>query len=90
VIYGELRKRIVSLTYHPGTMIFENVVAAEFKVSRTPVRQAFFRLAREELLGDSAPARGAGFPSVDRQGEEAQAVREASRSAPSVRWRGGG
>jgi len=34
VIREELRKRIITLVYWPGTMIFENVVAAEFKVSR--------------------------------------------------------
>lgn len=50
VIYDELRRRIVSLAYRPGTMLSENAVAAEFDVSRTPVRQAFFRLAQEELL----------------------------------------
>jgi DNA-binding GntR family transcriptional regulator len=89
VIYGELRKRIVSLTYHPGTMIFENVVAAEFKVSRTPVRQAFFRLAREELLV-ILPQRGAlvSHLSIDKV-KEAQAVREALEISAfgAVAWR---
>jgi DNA-binding GntR family transcriptional regulator len=76
-IYGELRKRIVSLTYHPGTMIFENVVAAEFGVSRTPVRQAFFRLAREELLV-ILPQRGARVSQLSiEKVKEAQVVREA-------------
>ena len=77
VIYGALRKRIVSLAYHPGTMIFENVVAAEFGVSRTPVRQAFFRLAREELLL-VLPQRGARVSQLSiAKVKEAQAVREA-------------
>jgi DNA-binding GntR family transcriptional regulator len=76
-IYGELRKRIVSLAYRPGTMIFENVVAAEFKVSRTPVRQAFFRLAHEELL-QVLPQRGARVSCLSiAKVKEAQAVREA-------------
>jgi DNA-binding GntR family transcriptional regulator len=76
VIYEELRGRIVSLVYPPGTMIFENAVAAEYSVSRTPVRQAFFRLSQEELL-QVLPQRGARVSrlSVDKF-KEAQAVRQ--------------
>ncbi|MDR3435892.1 GntR family transcriptional regulator [Telmatospirillum sp.] len=58
VIYDELRKRIISLAYKPGEMIFENVVAAEFEVSRTPVRQAFQRLSNDGLI-QVLPQRGA-------------------------------
>jgi DNA-binding GntR family transcriptional regulator len=76
-IYVELRKRIVSLACRPGTMIFENVVASEFGVSRTPVRQAFARLASEELL-QVLPQRGARVSQLTvRKVKEAQAVREA-------------
>lgn len=76
-IHGELRKRIITLAYRPGTMIFENAVAAEFEVSRTPVRQAFFRLAREELL-QVLPQRGARVSHLSvAKVKEAQAVREA-------------
>lgn len=58
VIHDDLHARIVSLEYPPGHMIFENEIAAEFGVSRTPVRQAFFRLAMEGLL-EVLPQRGA-------------------------------
>jgi DNA-binding GntR family transcriptional regulator len=75
-IHGELRRRIISLAYGPGEMIFENVVAAEFGVSRTPVRQAFFRLAQEELL-QVLPQRGARVsPLSVAKVKEAQIVRE--------------
>ncbi len=76
VIYDELRNRIISLQYPPGTMIFENVVASEFGVSRTPVRQAFFRLANEDLLL-ILPQRGARISSLSAEKViEAQFVRE--------------
>ncbi len=77
VIYDELHERIVSLSYVPGNMIFENEIAAEFGVSRTPVRQAFFRLAMVDLL-EVLPQRGArvSFLSIDKV-RESQEVREA-------------
>lgn len=76
VIYAELHKRIVSLVYPPGTMIFENVVASEFSVSRTPVRRAFFRLAKEGLL-QVLPQRGARVSLLSAEkAREAQTVRE--------------
>ncbi|TBW39561.1 GntR family transcriptional regulator [Siculibacillus lacustris] len=76
VIYDELRTRIISLDYLPGKMIFENEIAAEFDVSRTPVRRAFFRLAIDDLL-QVLPQRGArvSFLSAAKV-REAQAVRE--------------
>lgn len=76
VIYDELRRRIVSLAYRPGTMLSENAVAAEFDVSRTPVRQAFFRLAQEELL-QILPQRGARVSNLSvAKVKQAQFVRE--------------
>jgi DNA-binding GntR family transcriptional regulator len=76
VIYGELRDRIVSLQYPPGRMIYENDIAAEFGVSRTPVRQAFLRLAIDDLL-QILPQRGARVSYLSRvKVIEAQAVRE--------------
>ena len=76
VIFDQLQARIVSLEYPPGQMIYENEIAAEFGVSRTPVRQAFFRLAMADLL-EVLPQRGArvSFLSKDKV-REAQEVRE--------------
>ncbi|QEL27311.1 GntR family transcriptional regulator (plasmid) [Bosea sp. F3-2] len=77
VIYDELRKRIISLTYPPGTMIFENVVAADFGVSRTPVRKAFVHLAADDLI-TILPQRGAQISNLSLvKVKEAQFVREA-------------
>ncbi len=77
VIYNDLHDRIVTLEYLPGRMIFENEIAAEFGVSRTPVRQAFFRLAMADLL-EVLPQRGARVSFLSREKvRESQEVREA-------------
>ncbi|TWA85302.1 GntR family transcriptional regulator [Azospirillum brasilense] len=77
VIYKELRKRIISLSFQPGSMIYENAVADEYGVSRTPVRQAFFRLANEGLLS-ILPQRGAQVSHLSAaKVKEAQFIREA-------------
>ena len=76
VIYDELHDRIVTLDYVPGHMIFENEIAAEFGVSRTPVRQAFFRLAMVDLL-EVLPQRGARVSYLNKtKVRESQEVRE--------------
>lgn len=77
VISDALHTRIVTLEYLPGRMIFENEIAAEFGVSRTPVRQAFFRLAMADLL-EVLPQRGARVSFLSKQKvRESQEVREA-------------
>ncbi|MEA2321762.1 MAG: hypothetical protein QOD81_1612, partial [Solirubrobacteraceae bacterium] len=55
----ELEKRIVDGTLAPGQRLVEQDVAAEFGVSRGPVREAFAELARTGLLEINA-RRGAG------------------------------
>ncbi len=47
---------IVSMELKPGTTISTQEIADSMSVSRTPVREAFIRLQREELL-DVAPQR---------------------------------
>lgn len=75
-IYDDLRTQIVSLALEPGTMIFENSIAAAHGASRTPVRQALTLLEREELV-EVLPQRGARVaPLSIRKFHEAQAVRE--------------
>jgi DNA-binding GntR family transcriptional regulator len=49
-IYVSLRKNIVNLNLAPGTGISEKEVALRYKVSRTPVREAFIHLANEGLI----------------------------------------
>ncbi|MFM9281311.1 GntR family transcriptional regulator [Paenibacillus jiagnxiensis] len=76
VIYQEIRNRIVTLQLKPGEMVFENSFATEFNLSRTPVRQAFFMLAQEELIS-ILPQRGARIADLSiEKVKEAQMVRE--------------
>ncbi|MEM7225482.1 MAG: GntR family transcriptional regulator [Pseudomonadota bacterium] len=49
-IYEEIRRRIGLLDYPPGTLLREGELAAEFGVSRTPMREILHRLAFEGLV----------------------------------------
>lgn len=49
-LYAELRGRICMLDYPPGTKLGEEALAAEFGVSRTPLRRVLARLADEGLV----------------------------------------
>jgi DNA-binding GntR family transcriptional regulator len=49
-VYDVLRQRIATRQYVPGIRLTEAEIAAEFEVSRTPVRQALHRLAVEGLV----------------------------------------
>jgi DNA-binding GntR family transcriptional regulator len=76
VVYDELRKRIVTLVYRPGSLISEVAVAEELGVSRTPVHQAFLQLSHEDLLR-ILPQRGALVSELSiAKVKEAQFVRE--------------
>ncbi|WFR60667.1 GntR family transcriptional regulator [Paenibacillus amylolyticus] len=55
--YNLLKERILHLELEPGTKISEKEIADELQVSRTPVREAFMKLAEEELL-DIIPQSG--------------------------------
>lgn len=46
-IYEKLRRKILEFELYPGTRITESELAADFNVSRTPVRAALQRLAVE-------------------------------------------
>ena len=48
--YALLRTRIISLELLPGRPLSEKEVAEQMTISRTPVREAFLRLAEEGLL----------------------------------------
>lgn len=45
-----LRDRILFMDYQPGQILNENVLAQEFKVSRSPVRHVLNRLEWEQLV----------------------------------------
>jgi DNA-binding GntR family transcriptional regulator len=49
-IYANLRERIVSVSLEPGAALSEARIAEAFGVSRTPVREAFQRLAEDGFL----------------------------------------
>lgn len=50
VAYYELKQRIVEFQYEPELQLVEEQLSTEFKVSRTPLRQALYRLTLEGLL----------------------------------------
>jgi DNA-binding GntR family transcriptional regulator len=63
-VYQGLRDKILSLDLPPGSSIEEKVIVAAYGVSRTPVREAFVRLAAEGLI-ELLPNRGARVASLD-------------------------
>ncbi|WP_373352822.1 GntR family transcriptional regulator [Pseudoroseicyclus sp. CXY001] len=76
-LYDMLRLRIVRGELAPGMRLSEAGVAAEFAISRQPVREVFIRLAEDGLL-EIRPQRGSIVPKISRQRvEEARFVREA-------------
>jgi DNA-binding GntR family transcriptional regulator len=63
-VYGELRRAILSLELEPGSNLDENDFVAALNVSRTPIREAFLRLANDGLVTIS-PNRGAYVSSIE-------------------------
>lgn len=49
-IYNQIRDRILFLEYHSGQILNEKVLAEEFGVSRTPLREVLYRLEWEQLV----------------------------------------
>jgi len=49
-VYDELRRDILELRMEPGTLLDETELAARFKLSRSPVREALIRLSAEGLV----------------------------------------
>lgn len=76
-VYQHLRQGILSNEYTPGTALPEEALAARFKVSRVPVREALRRLAAEGLV-TLTPRQGASVSSLSpKQFLDAYRVREA-------------
>jgi DNA-binding GntR family transcriptional regulator len=57
VAYREIKGRIVSADFLPGTLLSENELSAELGISRTPVHAAIARLEEEGFV-TSLPKRG--------------------------------
>lgn len=76
-LHQTLREAIVRLELRPGTALSEAEIAARFQISRQPVREAFIRLAHEDLV-EVRPQRGTFVRRISAAGVlEARFVREA-------------
>ena len=64
LVYDYLLNKIVSLRLTAGARIEERVIVEELGISRTPVRQAFMRMATEGLI-ELLPNHGARIPPLD-------------------------
>jgi DNA-binding GntR family transcriptional regulator len=49
-VYEQLRRDILELKMEPGTLLDETDLAARFRLSRSPVREALIRLSAEGLV----------------------------------------
>lgn len=58
IVYDKLKQRIVSGVYEPGARLIASDLAAEFNISRMPVREALTRLGTTGLV-DIIPYKGA-------------------------------
>lgn len=65
-IYQQLRDRIVTVDYKPGEPLNEKRLAAEFNVSRTPIRETLIRLCGDGFVR-LTPRRGAHINDVNLQ-----------------------
>lgn len=75
-VYRILRFNIIHLNLTPGQGISEQEIAATIHVSRTPVREAFIKLAQDNLL-DIIPQKGTYVSLIDiNQVEESKFVRD--------------
>jgi DNA-binding GntR family transcriptional regulator len=74
-VYEVLRLNIIQLHLKPGRILSETEMADLLSVSRTPVREAFIRLAEDGLL-DILPQKGSIVSLIDlEQAQEARFVR---------------
>jgi DNA-binding GntR family transcriptional regulator len=64
-VHHELKRRLTLWEYLPGTRMGEEALAAEFGVSRTPVRDALRRLVLEGFLEDTEGWTGYRVPKPD-------------------------
>ncbi len=76
-IYAILRREIVTLRLRPAERLSENELAARFRTSRAPVREALIRLVEDGLI-DVRPQRGSFVSRISLTAmERARFVREA-------------
>lgn len=63
-VYRVVRENIMTLNLKPGECINEIDLVENFKVSRTPIREAFFSLSEEKLM-DIFPQKGSFVSKID-------------------------
>jgi DNA-binding GntR family transcriptional regulator len=70
-VYSSLKNGILGLRLVPGTVISEKDLSLRFRVSRTPVREAFIALSKESLV-TVMPQKGSMVSKIDltRVGQE--------------------
>jgi len=79
--YRLVSANILNLNLVPGTALSEQDISLQLNISRTPVREAFIRLAQEDLL-DILPQRGTYVAKIDlQQVAEARFLREVMEQA---------
>ena len=80
-VYEALRDRILTLELVPGHFFSEKEAIEMLQVSRTPIREAFVRLAQEGLI-ETVPQKGSYVSLIDlNQVEETRFVREQLETA---------
>jgi DNA-binding GntR family transcriptional regulator len=80
-IYGLLREAIVTMAVLPADVIFERALSERLGLSRTPVREALQRLAREELVTIAAQSGTFVAPVLREQFAEGALIRRVLESA---------
>jgi len=84
-VYDAIWRRIVNLEFAPGTRLSDDRLAREFGVSRTPVREALYRLSQVGLVQVNA-RRGFFVSQLDRKSiEELYDLRTALESFAVLR-----
>lgn len=75
-VYNTVKDSILNMRLKPGMLISEKEISERLQVSRTPTREAFIKLAEEELIV-IYPQKGSFVSLIDMaQVEEARFVRE--------------
>ncbi len=64
IVYDYLLDKIINMHLSSGARIEERIIIEELGISRTPVREAFVRMAAEGLI-EILPNRGAWIPPLD-------------------------
>ncbi|MEC1259121.1 GntR family transcriptional regulator [Bacillus swezeyi] len=75
--YNELRSKIIELEYPPSEQLAEDSLAKDLEISRTPLRQALYRLELEGLVNKQPNGRLRVCPISPDEAKEVFKVREA-------------